>query len=66
MDVTVIVQPQPQKSNSQGGPVDVQVFSATGAGTWTKPTTFTPKVVEVVMWGGGGGGGRGAIYVYSY
>jgi hypothetical protein len=48
-----------RKESSFVGPVDVQVFTATGAGTWTKPTSFTPKVVEVVMWGGGGGGGGG-------
>ena len=40
--------------------VDVQVFTATGANTWTKPTAFTPKSVFVKMWGGGGGGGAGA------
>jgi hypothetical protein len=43
------------------GPFDVQVFTTAGSGTpWTKPTTFTPKMVQVVMWGGGGGGGAGA------
>jgi hypothetical protein len=49
-----------QKNNAQGGPVDVQVFTTPGANTWTKPTTFSPKIVEVVMWGAGGGGGAGA------
>jgi hypothetical protein len=38
---------------------DVQTFTATGAGTWTKPVSFTPKVVRVVCVGGGGGGGAG-------
>src|SRR3990172_7982875 len=38
---------------------DVQVFTATGAGTWTKPTAFTPKTVMVVCIGAGGGGGGG-------
>lgn len=41
-------------------PTDVQIFTATGANTWTKPTAFTPTFVEVVMWGAGGGGGAGA------
>jgi hypothetical protein len=35
---------------------DIQNFESTG--TWTKPTTGTPKVVEVVCIGGGGGGGN--------
>jgi hypothetical protein len=39
---------------------DKQIFTATGAGTWTKPTTFTPKFVRVVCIGAGGGGGAGA------
>lgn len=39
---------------------DIQVFTTGGAGTWTPPTTFTPKFVHVLMWGGGGGGGAGA------
>jgi len=42
------------------GPVDVQAFTSTGAGTWTKPTSFTPKAVVVVAFGAGGGGGAGA------
>ena len=42
-----------------GGPVDVQTFAYPG-GTWTKPTTFTSKVVFVKLWGAGGGGGAGA------
>ena len=34
-----------------------QVFTATGAGTWTKPIGLTGnETVEVEMWGGGGGG----------
>jgi hypothetical protein len=40
--------------------VDVQTFTATGANTWTKPTTFSPKTVLVKCWGAGGGGGAGA------
>lgn len=40
---------------------DVQIFTSTGAGTWTKPTGFTPKIVKVVCIGAGGGGGGGAI-----
>src|SRR4029077_5840670 len=41
------------------GLVDVQTFTATGANTWTKPTSFTPKSVYVKLWGAGGGGGGG-------
>lgn len=37
--------------------VDRQTFSASG--TWTKPTSFTPKKVTVICIGGGGGGGGG-------
>jgi hypothetical protein len=44
---------------SGSGATDLQVFTASGAGTWTKPTWFTPHFVRVVMWGGGGGGGGG-------
>jgi len=39
-------------------PVDVQKFTATG--TWTKPTSATPKAVHVRVWAGGGQGGSGA------
>lgn len=39
---------------------DLQVFTTPGAGTWTKPTTFTPTWVMVVAYGAGGGGGGGA------
>lgn len=38
--------------------VDVQTFTANG--TWTKPTSYTPKEVTVMAWGAGGGGGGGA------
>jgi hypothetical protein len=38
-------------------PVDVQVFTATGAGTWTKPAGA--KWVQVICIAGGGGGGSG-------
>lgn len=52
--------------NSAGAPVtsvgvseaDVQTF--TSGGTWTKPTSFIPKTVVVLLWGAGGGGGAGA------
>mgnify|MGYP006958841763 CR=1 FL=1 len=46
------------------GASDVQVFSGVG-GTWTKPTTFNPKIVIVEMIGGGGGGGAGASFGHS-
>ena len=46
------------KNASSTGQVDIQTFTANG--TWTKPTSFTPKVVFVKMWGAGGGGGAGA------
>ena len=36
---------------------DVQVFTATGAFTWTKPAGA--KLVRLLMWGPGGGGGGG-------
>jgi Tol biopolymer transport system component len=36
---------------------DVQVFTTTGAGTWTKPSNAT--TLQVTMVGGGGGGGSG-------
>ncbi len=39
---------------------DIQTFTATGANTWTKPTSFTPRAVMVRIWGAGGGGGAGA------
>lgn len=45
---------------TNAGPVDVQIFTAPGANTWTKPTSFTPKIVIVKAWAGGGGGGAGA------
>lgn len=36
---------------------DVQIFTATGAGTWTKPGGLTGnELVLVLMWSGGGGG----------
>jgi hypothetical protein len=34
---------------------DVQIFTTEGSGTWTKPTWFTPRFVQVVLVGGGGG-----------
>src|SRR6185295_1682844 len=48
------------KTTTFVGPADVQIFTATGANTWTKPTSFTPKVVIVKLWAAGGGGGAGA------
>jgi len=42
-----------------GALIDVQAITATGAFTWTKPTTFTPRFVHVWAVGGGGGGGSG-------
>ena len=45
-------------SGANAGAPDIQTF--TSGGTWTKPTTFTPKVVIVEMIGAGGGGGAGA------
>lgn len=36
---------------------DEQVFTASGS--WTKPTSFTPKRVRVICIGAGGGGGGG-------
>lgn len=44
---------------------DLQTFSASGAGTWTKPTDFTPKFVKVILIGAGGGGGSGAKTSYG-
>jgi len=38
---------------------NVQVFSSSGNQVWTKPTYFTPSVVDVICIGGGGGGGGG-------
>ena len=43
---------------SKGSYGDVQTFTATGAGTWTKPTTFTPQFARVVCVAAGGGGGN--------
>lgn len=37
---------------------DVQIFTATGGSTWTKP--IGAKSVYVIVYGGGGGGGAGA------
>ena len=42
-----------------GGGVDVQVFTTTGANTWTKPAGAS--VVEIIAIGGGGGGGGGQL-----
>lgn len=40
---------------------DVQTFNGV-SGTWTKPTSFTPRVVIVEIIGGGGGGGAGGSH----
>lgn len=48
----------PQVNTS--GPIDVQSDITAGAGTWTKPTTFTPKFTQVIAYGAGGGGGGGS------
>ena len=39
--------------------VDVQTFTANG--TWTKPTSYTPKEVTVIFGAGGGGGGSAGM-----
>jgi len=39
-------------------PTNIQIFAASG--TWNKPTSFTPAVVMVRVWGAGGGGGGGS------
>jgi len=46
-----------QDAAGAGSP-DVQTFAV--GGTWTKPTSFTPKIVVVELTGPGGGGGGGA------
>ena len=40
-------------------PSDAQVFLTPGTATWTKPTTYVPHTVMVVVLGAGGGGGGG-------
>jgi hypothetical protein len=42
-------------------PIDVQVFTTTGANTWTRPAGVTlVRVIICAAGGGGGGGGRAA------
>lgn len=41
-------------------PTSVQVFTTTGANTWTKPTGISKVIVEV-QGAGGGGGGAGTV-----
>ena len=45
------------EGNNLARAVDVQIFTATGANTWTKPTGG--KWTEVILIGGGGGAGSG-------
>lgn len=40
-----------------GGATDIQIFTSTGANTWTKPSGAV--AVEVLLWGGGGAGANG-------
>ena len=40
-----------------GAATDVQIFTATGANTWIRPTAA--QSVDVWIIGGGGGGGSG-------
>ena len=40
-------------------PLDTFSHTSSGSYTWTKPTTFTPRMVMVICIGGGGGGGGG-------
>jgi hypothetical protein len=44
---------------------DIQDFTTAGSAVWTKPTSFTPAVVYVQVWGGGGGGGGQADVLVS-
>jgi len=46
-------------SSAIGGATDVQIFTATGAGVWTKPAGA--KYVNVTLIGAGGGGGSGRV-----
>lgn len=39
---------------------DVQVFTATGANTWTNPSPLIAKKVDIYLLGGGGGGASGS------
>jgi len=45
------------EGNNVARSTDVQIFTSTGANTWTKPANA--KWVEVTLIGGGGGGGSG-------
>lgn len=42
-----------------GPATDIQVFTSTGANTWTKPTSGNPRMTEIICIGGGGGGSSG-------
>ena len=46
-------------SGGSGSTENVQVFTTTGANTWTKPTG-SPQTTDIRCVGGGGGGGSGA------
>lgn len=48
----------PTSGPGSGTATNLQVF--TTSGTWTKPTSATPKSVDVTVFGGGGGGGGGS------
>ena len=46
---------------AQGGAINVQTFTTTGANTWTKPSGYSASSrVLVQAWGGGGSGGKPA------
>lgn len=46
-------------TTSAGGRSNVQIFSAAGAATWTKPSGYSANSrVYVQLWGGGGSGGK--------
>lgn len=43
---------------TSGTPVDIQVFTSTGANTWTKPSGAKTVEVILIAWGGAGGSGK--------
>lgn len=48
-------------TDPHGQQSDIQTSVTPGAGVWTKPTTFTPRFVLVVLYGSGGAGGGGGV-----